>query len=173
MTADTGATTPDADCPQTADDEPPADDERTLGRFTEWFRNRPTSLEFWEVVVTDERLVCCFAGESFSSMLLRADMGERTRRQLDDWSPEAALAAEERNFAVPLSSLDRVSLTEGTRTRRARLALAWTDEEGRHEWTLSNTANGDQQRAFVASLADHEAFVSVDVSNTVPRFSFL
>jgi hypothetical protein len=157
----------------TDDDTPVETGERVLGRFTEWFRNRPTSLEFWEVVVTDERLVCCFAGESFSSMLLRADMGERTRRKLEEWSPEEALAAEERNFAVPLDALDSVALTEGTRTRRARLELAWTDDDGDHEWTLSNTANGDQQRDLVGMLADHEAFASVAVSTARPRLAFL
>ncbi|MWG36177.1 hypothetical protein [Halomarina oriensis] len=147
--------------------------ETTLGRFTEWFRNRPTSLEFWEVVVTDRRLVCCFAGESFSAMLLRADMGERTRGRLEEWSPDEALVSEARNLAVPLSALDSLALTEGTRTRRARLELAWTDDDGHHEWTLSNTANGDQQRELVERLADHEAFSSVDVSTRTPRLAFL
>lgn len=154
-------------------DAPVETEECVLGRFTEWFRNRPTSLEFWEVVVTDERLVYCFAGESFSSMLLRADMGERTRGNLEEWSPDEALAAEERNFAVPLDALDSVTLTEGTRTRRARLELAWTDDDGDHEWTLSNTANGDQQREFVGTLADHGAFASVAVSTARPRLAFL
>lgn len=148
-------------------------DERVLGRFTEWFRERPTSLEFREVVVTDERLVYCFAGESFSSMLLRADMGERTRRRLDDWTPAEALAADDRNLAVPLSALDRLELTEGTRTRRARLTLAWADDDGGHEWTLSNTAAGDQQRDLVESLADHEAFDDVNVTIETPRLAFL
>jgi hypothetical protein len=147
--------------------------ERVLGRFTEWFRKRPTSLEFWEVVVTDERLVFCFAGESFSSMLLRADMGERTRDDLDGLTPEEALADEDRNLAVPLSALDSLALTEGTRTRRGRLTVAWTDEDGREEWTLSSTADGDDQREFVAELADHDAFASVDVSTSRPRFAFL
>ncbi|MFC5973014.1 hypothetical protein ACFPYI_16900 [Halomarina salina] len=173
MTADSETATPTVGESSDRDRPSTVDDERVLGRFTEWFRKRPTSLEFWEVVVTDERLVWCFAGESFSSMLLRADMGERTRGQLDDWSPDEALAAEERNYAVPLGSVERIALTEGTRTRRARLTLAWTDDDEHHEWTLSNTANGDQQRAFVASLADEEAFASVDVSTAVPRFAFL
>jgi hypothetical protein len=146
---------------------------RVLGRFTEWFRKRPTSLEFWEVVVTDERLVFCFAGESFSSMLLRADMGERTRDDLDGLTPEEALADEDRNLAVSLSALDSLSLTEGTRTRRGRLTVAWTGEDGREEWTLSSTADGDDQREFVAELAANDAFASVDVSTSRPRFAFL
>lgn len=168
MTAETRGRTADG-----AADTPTDGGERTLGRFTEWFRTRPTSLEFWEVVVTDDRLVCCFAGESFSSLLLRADMGERTRRLLDDWTLDEALAASDRNVAVPLDALERVTLTEGTRTRRARLTIAWSDDDGHHEWSLSNTANGDQQREFVAELADHEAFEAVEVSIRSPRFPFI
>lgn len=152
-----------------------SDGERVLGRFTEWFRDRPTALEFWEVVVTDERLVWSFAGESFRSALLRADMGERTRERLGDLSPGAALALEERNFAVPLADVAALELTTGTRTRRARLTVEWDRADGREAWTLANTSRGDDQRALVESLAEEPAVTDagVDVAVSAPRLAFL
>lgn len=150
-----------------------SDDDRRLGRFTEWFRNRPTSLEFWEVLIADERLVWCFAGESFSSQLLRADMGERTRRRLDDAAPADALALDGRNFAVPLEDVRAIRLRTGTRTRRARLTVEWVDAGDERSWTLSNTARGDDQRALVESLADDPRFADATVEVRTPRLPFL
>ncbi|EMA47216.1 hypothetical protein [Halococcus saccharolyticus] len=144
------------------------------GRFTEWFRNRPTSLEFWEVLIGEDRLAWCFAGESFSSHLLRADMGESTRRALDDCSTiEAAIGLDERNFAVPLSSVTALRLREGTRTRRARLTLTWDDADGGTSWTLSNTNRGDDQADLVETLAEHDALAGADVEIESPRLAFL
>ena len=143
------------------------------GRFTEWFRNRPTSLEFWEVLVADDRLVWCFAGESFSSQLLRADMGERTRGRLADLSPAEALDLDGRNFAVPLDDVRAVRLRTGTRTRRARLTVEWREDGDRQSWTLSNTARGGDQRALVESLDGDPAFAHVAVEVTKPRLSFI
>ncbi|PSQ66936.1 MAG: hypothetical protein BRD24_01945 [Halobacteriales archaeon SW_9_67_24] len=144
------------------------------GRFTEWFRNRPTSLEFWEGLVGDDRLACCFAGESFSSALLRADMGESTRRALGNCSTiEAAVGLDERNFAVPLSSVRTLRLREGTRTRRARLTLAWDDAEGGASWTLSNTNRGDEQADLVAALGERDALTGAEVGIDSPRLAFL
>ena len=57
--------------------------EERLGQLTGWVRRRPSSLEFWELFVTSDRLIWCFVGEKFSSALLRADMGERARDELD------------------------------------------------------------------------------------------
>ncbi|EMA53398.1 MULTISPECIES: hypothetical protein [Halococcus] len=144
------------------------------GRFTEWFRNRPTSLEFWEVLIGEDRLACCFAGESFSSHLLRADMGESTRRALDDCSTiEAAVGLDERNFVVPLSSVTVLRLRKGTRTRRARLTLAWDDAEGETSWTLSNTNRGDEQADLVEILAERDALAEAEVEIESPRLAFL
>jgi hypothetical protein len=156
------------------------DEERApRGRFTEWFRDRPTSLEFWEVLVDEDRLVWCFAGESFSSQLLRADMGERPRDRLSALTPEEALAGHERNFAVDLADLRAIRLRTGTRTRRARLTVEWRGdggadgEEADHCWTLSNTSRGDEQRAFVESLAEEPGFEHVTVEVTTPPLPFL
>ncbi|WP_254545248.1 hypothetical protein [Halomarina pelagica] len=151
----------------------PEPGERRLGRFTQWFRQRPTSFEFWEVLVTDERLLLCFAGESFRSMLLRADMGERTRRLLDDASPGEALALSDRNVAVPLSDLRALRLRSGTRTRRARLTLEWVGADGRESWTLANTADGDEQTDLLDRLGSCEPLSHVECEVETPRFAFV
>lgn len=141
--------------------------ETRLARFTEWFRRRPNSLEFWEVFVTDRRVVWCFVRESFSSMLLRADVGKRDREALGDRPIEELPAADERNFAVPLDSLERLELTRGTRVRRARLETAWTDG-GSESTTLYNTKTGDPQEALIDRLEDHPAFEGVAVGVESP-----
>lgn len=148
--------------------------ENIEGRFTEWFRNRPTSLEFWEVLIDRDRLACCFAGESFSSHLLRADMGESTRRALDDClTIEAAVGLDERNFAVPLSSVTALRLREGTRTRRAQLTLAWDDAGNGTSWTLSNTNRGEEQADLVEILAERDTLTRADIEIESPRLAFL
>lgn len=146
--------------------------ERRLGRFTEWFRRRPNALEFWEVFVTSERLVWCFAGESFSSALLRADTGEQRRAALDDATIEEALAADERNFAVPIDALDRLELVRGTRFRRARLEIAWAEDGLEESITLYNTKTGDAQEELVASLADDARFAGVSIGIEPPASFF-
>ena len=127
--------------------------EDRLAHLTQWFRKRPTSLEFWEVVVTNERLVWCFVGESFSSLLLRADVGETGRREVERSDLSDLLALNEENFAVPLADVHTVDLDEGSRFRRASLTITWEGEDGETEWTLSNTSDGDAQGDVVASLA--------------------
>ncbi|WP_129112903.1 hypothetical protein [Halegenticoccus tardaugens] len=144
--------------------------ERTLGRFTEWLRRRPNSLEFWEVVVTDERLLLCFVGESFSSALLRADTGETRRRRLDGRAPADLLAAHERNAAVPLDSLRSIRLRRGSRLRRASLRFEW-EADGRIEsLDLRDTKAGDEQADLVAALAADDRLSHVDVAVEKPRF---
>lgn len=145
------------------------------GRFTEWFRKRPTSLEFWELVVGERSLGCCFAGESFSSLLLRADMGESTRDALDDCATiEECVALDDRNFTVPLSSVTTVRLREGTRTRRAQLRVAWNEgATGETSWALSNTARGESQADLVRALADRNGLADADIGIDSPRLAFL
>jgi hypothetical protein len=138
-------------------------DER-LAHFTQWFRQRPTSLEFWEVVVTDERLVWCFVGESFSSLLLRADVGETGRREIERSERDDLLALNEENFAVPLEDVRAIELDEGSRFRRASLTVTWSDDGGETSWTLSNTSDGESQRDVVESLAADERLAHVDVA---------
>lgn len=140
--------------------------ERRLAHLTAWFRRRPTSLEFWEVVVTTERVVWCFVGESFSSLLLRADVGETGRRELEGRAADELLALNERNFATPLADLRRVELDGGSRLRRASLTLAWREGDEDVSWTLSNTSDGRPQVDAVESLASVDELSHVDVSVT-------
>lgn len=153
------------------------DDEEPVARFRRWFRQRPNSIEFWELVLTDERLVWCFVGESYRSLLLRADMGERDRAIVDESPLEdlTSLAAE--NFAVPLESLEGIRLVTGTRFRRARLEVRWRagDEEGdaaRYDGDVSLASTGEAQshRETVAELADDPRLEHVDVTVDAPRF---
>ena len=147
-------------------------------QFTEWFRKRPTSLEFWELLVGADRLAFCFAGESFSSLLLRADMGESTRSALEDRSTvEECVALDDRNFTIPLSSVTALRLREETRTRRAQLTIAWGDSVGDGEseqsWTLSNTNRGKAQTDLVRKLAERDALADADTGVESPRLTFL
>lgn len=128
--------------------------EQRLAHLTEWARKRPNSIEFWEAFLTTERLVCCFAGESFSSALLRADMGERAREELAALAPEGLVAHNERNFEIPLADLESITLVRGTRFRRARLTFAWDGGE----LALYNTKAGDSQESLLESLAEDPCF---------------
>ncbi|SEV88705.1 hypothetical protein [Natrinema salifodinae] len=160
--------------------------ETTLARLSHWFRQRPNSIEFWELVLTDERLLWCFVGESYRSLLLRADMGERDREAIADLPPAEVATYDDRNFAVPLDDLDELRLVTGTRLRRARLAVAWREgdddvpesqpesesgsETATEERTLYQSRTADPQRELVADLAADPRLADVDVTVEAPRF---
>jgi hypothetical protein len=147
--------------------------EEPVARFTHWIRQRPNSIEFWELVVTDERLIWCFVGESYRSMLLRADMGERDRALVDDSALEELEELDDRNFSVPLEALETVRLVEGTRFRRAKLELEWTDGDTEYdgEATLVSASEADSQEAVVAGLADDPRFDHVDLETETRSWS--
>lgn len=145
--------------------------EEPIARFTRWLRQRPNSIEFWELVCTDERLVWCYVGQAYRSMLLRADMGERDRAVVDERPLEDLLDLAEENFAVPLEALEGIRLLEGTRFRRARLEIEWADGSERGdadryggEMTLVSTADADSHADLVADLAADPRLEHVDVS---------
>ena len=149
--------------------------EQPLARFTRWIRQRPNSIEFWELVLTDQRLVWCYVGQSYRSMLLRADMGERDRAIVDDSRLEELEALAEENFAVPLEALESIRLIEGTRFRRARLELEWRDDdESRYDgqMTLVSTSDADSQRDVVASLKEDPRLEHVDIEFGTRRWPF-
>ena len=146
--------------------------ERRLGRLTEWFRRRPSSLEFWEVFITSDRMIWCFVGETFSSALLRADMGERDRTALDECSIEEAANYDEQNFTVPLSAVEAIRLTRGTRFRRAQVEIVWREDDGRRSITLYNTKAGDDQPELFERLGDDPAFDGVTVETDQPSSLF-
>lgn len=137
--------------------------ETRLARFTGWFRRRPTSLEFWELLVTDRRVVWCFVGESFKSLLLRADTGERGRREVERSSAERALALDDRNFAVALESLRSVHLREGSRFRRTALTVTWRDDDASTSVELYGTRSSDSQVDVVEALGEESALSHVDI----------
>ncbi|QLK27774.1 hypothetical protein HYG81_00735 [Natrinema zhouii] len=148
-------------------------DETVIARLTHWFRQRPNSIEFWELVVTDERLLWCFVGESYRSLLLRADMGERGRAVVADLPPEAIATFDERNFGVPLEFLEKIHLVTGTRFRRARLVVGWRATDGgieSDEWTLFQSRTADSQRELVTELGSDPRLEEVDVTVETPRF---
>lgn len=138
--------------------------EERIARFTQWFRTRPSSLEFWELVVTDDRLLWCFVGETFRSPLLRADMGERGRETLADLSPDEIAAFDGRNFVVPLADLVEIRLVTGTWIRRERLVVRWNANDGPQEVTLYQTKRGTTESESVERLADDPRLEGVELS---------
>lgn len=150
---------------------PDGDGEQRLARLTRWFERRPNSLEFWELVVTDDRLLWCFVGETYRSLLLRADMGERDRARMDDLDAAAVAAFDDRNFAVPLEDLRELRLVTGTWIRRERLVVRWHDPEtgDEEEVVLYRTRNADARTEAVERLAADDRLADVDVSVDSPR----
>ncbi len=150
--------------------------ESVIARFSRWLRQRPNSIEFWELVVTDRRVYCCFVGEAYRSMLLRADMGQRDRETVAETPPDELQALSEENVAVPLADLEAIRLLEATTFRRARLELEWAETaatpfEG--ALTLVSTSDAAGQRVELETLANHPATTHVDVSVTARRLPFI
>ena len=145
-------------------------DEQLIGRFTEWYRQSPVSLEFWEGVLTDQRLIWCFVGESFKSLLLRADMGAYSREEIADLSPNAVAVFDDRNIVLPLEALQTIRLTPGSFIRRSSLVVEWTEDDDRRTFELKGTSNGDPQTTFVKSLAEDARLSHVDVLVEKSRF---
>ncbi|TMT87940.1 hypothetical protein E2L06_09185 [Haloterrigena sp. H1] len=146
--------------------------ETIIARLTHWFRQRPNSIEFWELILTDERLILCFVGESYRSLLLRADMGERDRATIADLPPDDIETFDERNVTVPLEAVEKLHLVTGTRLRRARLVVSWqvgNDVES-DEWTLYQSRTADPQRELVTELESDPRLEDVDIAVETPRF---
>ncbi|SIR49075.1 hypothetical protein SAMN05421858_2479 [Haladaptatus litoreus] len=144
-------------------------DESLLAHLTGWFRQRPTSMEYWELLVTDERLVWCFVGESFKSMLLRADTGERRRQEIENATPQRVLTLSERNFAVPLAAVESIRLRDGSLFRRAALTVEWETDDESDSFELHATKSADSQVGDVEALQNESALshvaVEVETSN--------
>ncbi|XVH32587.1 hypothetical protein ACNS7O_05200 [Haloferacaceae archaeon DSL9] len=150
-------------------------DESVIARLSGWYRQRPTSIEFWELVLTDRRLIWCFVGESFKSLLLRADMGERGRDAIDDLPPADVAAFDERNFTVPLSALESIRLRPRTRFRRPVLTVTWREtargdrdpvEAGTETKSreLHGTSTAPPHESAIAALDDDDRLAHVSVS---------
>jgi hypothetical protein len=142
--------------------------EERLGHLSGWIRRRPSSLEFWELFLTTDRLVLCFVGESFSSALLRADMGENARRELEELTIDEIAAYEERNVEIPVKELSAITLTRGSRLKRPRLEVVWDGGER----TLYSTKTSDSGEEVVETLAKEPRLADVSVEIRDPS-SFL
>lgn len=147
-----------------------AGNEQTIGRFTEWYQQTPVSLEFWEGVLTDRRLIWCFVGESFKSLLLRADMGTHSRERIADRSPNEVATFDDRNVVVPLERLQTIRLVPGSLVRRSSLVVEWCEDGDRRTFELEGTSSGSPQTAFVESLAEDDRLSHVDITVERSRF---
>lgn len=137
-----------------------AANEAVVGRFIGWYRRTPVSLEFWEGVLTGERLIWCFVGESFKSMLLRADMGTYSRKEIASLTPDAVAEFDDQNVVISIENLQTIRLEPKSRFRRSLLTVGWKD--GGFE--LESTRKSDPQEGLVESLAARGDLAHVDVS---------
>lgn len=152
---------------------PMSEDETQVGWFTEWYRQTPTAIQFWEGLVTDKRVIWCRVGESFKSLLLRADMGARKRETVAELSPDELEEFNAPTFVMPLQSLRSIHLQQGGFMRRSRLTIEGevTKTDGFESLTLYNTSEGDTQVDFVKELAADNHLSHVTISVDTPRFS--
>lgn len=134
--------------------------ESVVGRFSGWYRRTPVSLEFWEGVLTDERLIWCFVGESFKSLLLRADMGTHAREEIASLSSNEVAEFDDRNRVVALDDLRSIRLSPGSRLRRASLVVEWDEDR----FDLEATSTSDPHEDLVEALADDERFSHIDIT---------
>jgi hypothetical protein len=138
--------------------------EQIIGQFTGWYRRTSVSLEFWEGVLTDRRLIWCFVGESFKSLLLRADMGTYGREEIADLSPDAIATFDNRNIVVALEKLQTIHLAPGSLIRRPSLVVEWCEDTTQRTFKLRGTSGGDPQASFVESLAEDNHFSHIDIA---------
>lgn len=140
-----------------------SDGEERVCRFSGWYTKTGYSLEYWEIFVTSRCLIFCCIGESFHSLLLKADMGATNRDRLSDLNLSEIAAFDERNFAVPAAQLRVAELTSGSVLKKPSLSLKWSEDEMEFYHISDATNEGDA----MSSLSDHNeyAHVSTDVSN--------
>ncbi len=91
--------------------------------FTRWFKWGITTHEFWEIFFTDQRVIFAFVGETYTTFLLRGDAADRKRDNLQKLAPEAILAANQANYALPYSQIKQVSLKKGNLFMMPRLTI--------------------------------------------------
>jgi hypothetical protein len=142
-------------------------------RLTAWSRQTGVSLEYWDLIVTNEDAIFCFVGESYKSLLLKADMGETSRRRLDDTAVEHLKEDNERNFVVPLTNMSRIALTPATPFRNAQLEIEWNDDGATHRWRFLGASRTPDQKGSIGALMDLEALSDVTVEITPRRLWFL
>lgn len=97
--------------------------------FHGWCSKTGYSLDYWEVLVTHSHLIFCRSGESYNSLLLKADMGATHRDRLPNLETDKVIQFDERNFTVPISSLQAIELRKGSRIKKSSLYFEWTDDD--------------------------------------------
>lgn len=140
------------------------DKSQRVVQFTHWINQRPNTIEFWEIIGTAEHLIWCFAGEAYRSMLLRADTATKQRERIKQSDTADLVGLHERNFQVPVASLNRIDYTEGTRFRRATLEIQSTDSKQRPEMSLVGTSENISHHEEIEQLQDHPAFSHVKLA---------
>lgn len=150
------------------DDDPPSPDtgsERLIAHFTEWFEQSPSTFRFWEVLLTSDRLVLCFVGESYQSVLLKADMGAQRRRELRNLTIDEVATRDENNVVVPTTDLTEIRFTGSSLLKRSSLTFEWQDASGeRFSRTLYNVKGSDDQMDAVLELETEADLDHVDIT---------
>ncbi len=136
----------------------PAEEE--LARFSGWYHNTSIALEYWEVLVTSRRVIFCFVGQSYRSLLLKADMGASHRDRVASMEPNKVAEFDEQNVVVPLSELGRITLTRPTRFRTAILEFEWTEDS----MTLRRKGPMDEDAAALSTLEADDRFDHVTIT---------
>lgn len=134
--------------------------EQLVCRFTGWCKKTGYSLEYWEIFATDRRLIFCFVGESYSSLLLKADMGGTYRDRLSELELSEIATFDERNFTVPLSKLETIEYTPGSVSKKATLRFEWRDGEI-VLYNVPQTSTSDDTVDTIRSLSKYDVYNNV------------
>ncbi len=135
--------------------------ETELAHFSGWHHSTNIALEYWEIRITSRRVIFCFVGQSYQSLLLKADMGASHRDQITELPPEAVAEFDDQNFVVPLSALETIRLTSPTRFRTATLEFEWDGES----MTFRRKGSVDEEREALETLDSDDRFDHVTIAH--------
>ncbi|QZA88462.1 hypothetical protein K0C01_11870 [Salinarchaeum sp. IM2453] len=135
-----------------------------IGQFTHWINQRPNTIEFWEISVTPKHLIWCFAGESYRSMLLRADTAKQRRSRIKEATPTELIDLHEKNFQIPVTAIKKISYAKGTRLRRGTLDITCHQNEKRSEFSLVSTSKNVSHHSTLEKLRHHPQFKHVEIT---------
>lgn len=110
-----------------------------------------------------------FVGESYRSLLLKADMGAANRERLSDLALPEIETFDDRNFSVPVSNLQKVELIHESRTKRTSLRFIWGDREMRF-YDVTQNSSGSDAIDNVTRLTEDGPYENVTVTVSEHRF---
>lgn len=142
------------------------DTKTQIGQFTHWINQRPNTIEFWEISVTASHLIWCFAGESYRSMLLRADTAKQRRSRIKETTPTELIDLHEKNFQIPVAAVKEISYARGTRLRRGTLDITCHQNENRSEFSLVSTSKNVSHHNILEKLQHHPQFKHVEITTS-------